>query len=78
VQQASLSDLLKVQESGHGQPGQGAQSNPDPCPGCGSQLFIENLPGGKKRRGPAPAPHCFACGWNGLFDQGLESSWAGL
>ena len=77
VQQASLSDLFKVQESGHGQPGQGAQSNPDPCPGCGSQLFIENLPGGKKRRGPAPAPHCFSCGWNGLFDQGLESSWAG-
>lgn len=76
VQQASLTDLLKLQESGHGQPGQGAQSNPDPCPGCGSPLFIETTPGGRKRRGPPPAPHCFACGYNGLFDQGLESSWA--
>jgi hypothetical protein len=75
--EAKLSDLLSLQEQGKGQPGQGALENPDPCPGCGSPLFIENLPGGKKRRGPAPAPHCFSCGWNGLFDQGLESSWAG-
>jgi hypothetical protein len=77
VQSADLSTLFKIQEAGQGQPGQGARENPDPCPGCGSPLFIENLPGGKKRRGPAPAPHCFSCGWNGLFDQGLESSWAG-
>ena len=74
--EAKLSDLLSLQEQGKGQPGQGAIENPDPCPGCGSPLFIENLPGGKKRRGPAPAPHCFSCGWNGLFDQGLESNWA--
>lgn len=74
--EASLSTLFQVQGAGQGQPGPGARDNPDPCPGCGSPLFIENLPGGKKRRGPAPAPHCFSCGWNGLFDQGLESSWA--
>ena len=77
VGSADLSTLFKIQDAGQGQPGPGARDNPDPCPGCGSPLFIENLPGGKRRRGPAPAPHCFSCGWNGLFDQGLESSWSG-
>lgn len=75
-QQADLTTLLKLQEEGRGQPGDGSKLNPDPCPGCGGALFIENLPGGRKRRGPAPAPHCFNCGYNGLFDQGLESNWA--
>lgn len=75
-QQADLTTLLKLQEQGRGQPGQGSKSNPDPCPGCGGALFIETMPGGRKRRGPEPAPHCFTCGYNGLFDQGLESSWA--
>jgi hypothetical protein len=72
-QQAQLSDLFKIQEAGHGTPGQGGRLNPDPCPNCGGPLFIENL--GGKRRGPPPAPHCFNCGHNGLFEQGLASNW---
>lgn len=76
VQSADLSTLLKLQEQGRGQPGQGSKTNPDPCPGCGGPLFIENLPNSRKRRGPPPAPHCFSCGYNGLFDQGIEANWA--
>jgi predicted RNA-binding Zn-ribbon protein involved in translation (DUF1610 family) len=72
---ASLTTLLDVQRAtGIAQPGQGAKLNPDPCPNCGGALFYADL--GKKTRGPAPAPHCFNCGYNGgLFEQGMPSSW---
>lgn len=76
LQQASLTDLLKVQTAtGQASPGIGGRLNPDPCPQCGRDLFYADL--GKARRGPPPAPHCFTCGYNGLFEQGLESSWQG-
>lgn len=55
--------------------GQGSQTNREPCPQCGSNHYFTNLPLGK--RGPAPAPHCYNCGFNGgMFEQGLQSSWA--
>lgn len=47
-----------------------------PCPNCGSDKFYSRT-GAEARRGPAPAPHCFECGYNGLFDQGLASTWQG-
>ena len=77
MEQASVSDLLNIQQStGKASPGIGHRLNPDPCPQCGANLFYADL--GKVRRGPAPAPHCFTCGYNGgLFEQGLESSWQG-
>jgi hypothetical protein len=76
MQQASLTELLAVQQqTGRANPGVGGRLNPDPCPNCGANLFYDNL--GKNRRGPPPAPHCFTCGYNGLFEQGLESSWQG-
>ena len=72
----SLSNLLDVQRAtGVAKPGKGARLNPDPCPECGKNLFYSDL--GTKRRGPSPAPHCFNCGYNGLFEQGLPASWEG-
>lgn len=73
--QASMSQTFEMQKQGFLAPGQGGRLNPDPCPNCGGMLFIEDT--GKRRRGPPPAPHCFTCGYNGLFEQGLESTWAG-
>lgn len=71
----STTQLLQMQEAtGRATPGEGARLNPDPCPNCGAALFFEDL-SGKKRRGPPPAPHCFTCGYNGLFEQGQASSW---
>ena len=72
----TLTELLDLQQ--HGQalgPGKGAKLNPDPCPNCGGNLFYADL--GLKRRGPPPAPHCFTCGYNEMFEQGLESNWQG-
>ena len=74
--QASLSETLAMQAQGLGTPGIGARLNPNTCPNCGDKLFFENLTKGA-RRGPPPAPHCFACGYNGLFEQGLQSTWQG-
>ena len=69
-----MSDLLHLQQvTGRATPGKGARLNPDPCPNCGGTLFYDDL--GLKRRGPPPAPHCFNCGYNGLFEQGLEGNW---
>ena len=52
--------------------GKGHLLNPDPCPECGSPHFYSNL---GPSRGPQPAPHCWNCGYNGLFEQGMPSSW---
>jgi hypothetical protein len=72
--EASMTMLLDVQRAtGIAKPGMGEKLNPDPCPNCGRNLFYADL--GKARRGPPPAPHCFNCGFNGLFEQGLQSSW---
>jgi hypothetical protein len=72
----TLTEFLEMQKHGQGLvPGKGAKLNPEPCPNCGGNLFYADL--GLKRRGPAPAPHCFTCGYNEMFEQGLESTWQG-
>lgn len=53
--------------------GIGQQMNPDPCPQCGGNQYFANIK--TKGRGPAPAGHCFNCGYNELFDQGDQGSW---
>lgn len=45
------------------------------CPGCGSGLVFSRAKGGGVM-GKQPAPRCFECGWNGLYDQGEQSNWA--
>lgn len=70
----TLTELLVQQQHAPTlKPGKGAKLNPDPCPNCGGNLFYADL--GMKRRGPPPAPHCFTCGYNEIFEQGLESNW---
>jgi hypothetical protein len=72
----TFTEYLDLQK--HGQalsPGKGGKLNPEPCPNCGGNLFYADL--GLKRRGPPPAPHCFTCGYNEMFEQGLESNWQG-
>lgn len=53
--------------------GPAAQTDIDACPRCNSgQYFSRRV----SKRGPEPAPHCYNCGYNdGMFDQGLASSW---
>lgn len=50
------------------------------CPACGSTTgytAYSGMSGGAARvNGQQPRPHCFECGYNGSFAQGLESNWA--
>ena len=70
----TLTEMLEMQKHGKGlKPGKGAKLNPEPCPGCGGALYYADL--GLKRRGPPPVARCFTCGFNELFEQGLESNW---
>ena len=47
------------------------------CPECGSgNVFSRMAKGaGSGINGNAPAPRCYECGWNGLYDQGMEANW---
>lgn len=46
--------------------GIGNKTERERCPQCGSGNFYQRRHGS---RGPAPAPECFECGYNGLFSQ---------
>lgn len=50
------------------------------CPECGSTTGYTHYSGAAagsvKVGGQNPRSHCFECGYNGHFSQGLESNWA--
>ena len=48
------------------------------CPACGGPYVFSRTKsgGGTLIGGNTPAPRCYTCGWNGLYEQGDESSWA--
>jgi hypothetical protein len=48
------------------------------CPECGSATgYTQYSAGGATTvNGNRPRSHCFECGYNGHFMQGLETSWA--
>lgn len=54
--------------------GEAHRTDRDPCPRCGSNQYFSRVTTNKRM--PPPAPHCYNCGYNdGMFDQGLASSW---
>jgi hypothetical protein len=53
--------------------GKAHQIDREPCPECGSNQYYSRSQGA--RRGPPPAPHCYNCGYNGLFEQGDATTW---
>jgi hypothetical protein len=47
------------------------------CPDCGS-IYVFSRTGrgaGTMVNGASPAPRCYECGWNGMYDQGSVGSW---
>lgn len=44
------------------------------CPDCGS-TYVFSRSKGNTHNGASPAPRCYECGWNGLYDQASQSSW---
>jgi predicted RNA-binding Zn-ribbon protein involved in translation (DUF1610 family) len=66
----SLSEAL---QRGHSNGGEAAR-NAMNCPDCGSGNVF-NRSKGNTLNGASPAPRCYECGWNGLYDQGQQGSW---
>lgn len=56
------------------QGGEATKNETQPCPKCGSPHFFSRT-GTLNSRGPAPAPICYTCGFNGLFDQADPGNW---
>jgi len=48
------------------------------CPECGSMNVFGRTARASNTTvsGNSPAPRCFECGWNGLYNQAIEGSWA--
>jgi hypothetical protein len=47
------------------------------CPDCGS-IYVFSRTGrgsGTSVNGATPAPRCYACGWNGMYDQASQANW---
>lgn len=55
------------------QGGEGMKTERNPCPKCGSDHYFSRSNGDP--RGPSPAPMCYACGYNGMFQQGDPAVW---
>lgn len=55
------------------QGGPGTRTETQHCPQCGGNHFFSRTTG--TTRGPAPAPLCYDCGFNGQFIQGDPANW---
>lgn len=62
-----------VEMAGRWRGGMAHRTEKTPCPSCGSSRFFSR--GNANSRSGAPSPHCFDCGYNGLFTQGDPQTW---
>jgi hypothetical protein len=54
--------------------GEGTKTETTRCPACGGDHYFSRASG--TMRGPAPAPMCYSCGYNGMFEQADQSTWS--
>lgn len=69
--QVTIDNIAQMAEYWQG--GEATRTETQRCPKCGGNHFFSRSQGA--HRGPAPAPMCADCGFNGLFDQGDPSTW---
>lgn len=55
------------------QGGEAHRKETNRCPNCGGNHYFSRAAG--VSRGPAPAPLCYDCGFNGMFQQGDPATW---
>jgi predicted RNA-binding Zn-ribbon protein involved in translation (DUF1610 family) len=68
----SFSDALRM---GYTKGGEAARKETQTCPECGS-IYVFTRAKGNTQNGASPAPRCYECGWNGMYDQAAQSSWS--
>jgi len=71
--QITMGEALRLWKGGEAAKKQGDVT----CPECGSpNVFTRSSRAASTSiQGKSPAPRCFECGWNGMYDQASQSSW---
>jgi hypothetical protein len=69
--QVTIENFTTMMEYWQG--GEATRTETSRCPKCGGNHYFSRSQGA--HRGPAPAPMCADCGFNGLFDQGDPTNW---
>lgn len=67
----SLSEALNAGYAGKG--AEAARKELHSCPECGSNNYFSRSTGASRL--PPPAPTCYECGYNGMFQQGDPAVW---
>jgi hypothetical protein len=74
--EVNMGDAMRLWRGGEAHRTEGNMA----CPACGSRTgytaYSGMGAGAARVNGQQPRPHCFECGYNGSFSQGLESNWA--
>lgn len=68
--QISMGDALRLWKGGEATRREGNAT----CPSCGSRNVFSRSKGSMVN-GATPAPRCFECGWNGIYEQGEQGNW---
>jgi hypothetical protein len=71
--QLTMGEALRLWKGGEATRKEGNMT----CPDCGSIYVFSRTGKGSNSmiNGASPAPRCYECGWNGMYDQGSQSSW---
>ena len=71
--QITMGEALRLWKGGEAAKKQGNVT----CPDCGSgNVFTRSSRAASTNiQGNSPAPRCFECGWNGMYDQASQTSW---
>lgn len=71
----TLSEFLRSNKT---RGGEATRKETMTCPDCGSPYVFSRTGRGANTmiNGAAPAPRCYECGWNGMYDQASQSSWS--
>lgn len=71
--QITMGEALRLWKGGEAMRKEGNMT----CPDCGSIYVFSRTGRGHNTmiNGASPAPRCYECGWNGMYDQGSQGNW---
>lgn len=75
VDTAPASSFTEALKKGITNGGEAARREVHNCPACGS-AYVFSRAKGSMLNGASPAPRCYECGWNGLYEQAEQSNWS--
>jgi hypothetical protein len=72
-EQITMGEALRLWKGGEAMRKEGNLT----CPDCGSIYVFSRTGRGANSmiNGASPAPRCYECGWNGMYDQASQVNW---